>query len=344
LLLRVSASASYEDFARIPFAASTTAEPSGSMIRSGPTFGRFGLPHVLFPNGGDLVTIANAYFDESYDDAGPRTLCVAGYYFSTAGALEFGRLWSRYLRSKGLPYFHANEAAHRDGVFSGWSNEDIGAVARKLIALTKEYSSFGVACSLDQTVYEDVCQGHRMFPTPYAYALTNCLYGIAIWRERAGRSSSTAFYFEQGHSHADDAHKFLSFMLKGDELPGRIGYRSHAFVSKDTPQVQAGDLLAWLWRLHTGRLSRGDATRPMRKDLQALMRPQDHFSFFDRERITAFRDLVFRHASEAEDHVREIAKMHGLPHDVAEYAAGWMPDYREMRTPKQRVARLRRGQ
>lgn len=248
---------------------------------------------VLIPGGGDLVTVAEAYFDESYEDRGPRILCVAGYYFTKSGALEFGRLWSRFLKSKGLPYFHANEAAHREGVFAGWPDAEIDVVSRKLISLTKEYSSFGVAVALDQDIYTDVCQGHIMFPTPYAYALTNCLYGIAVWREQARRTCPTAFYFEQGHQHSGDAMSYINFLLKSDDLPGRVGYRSLALVPKETPQVQPGDLLAWLWRLHNYRLSAGETRWPMRGDLKALMaRPQDHFQFFDRQRIEAFRASV----------------------------------------------------
>lgn len=293
---------------------------------------------VLIPNGGDLVTVAEAYFDESYEDRGPRILCVAGYYFSKSGALEFGRLWSRFLKSKGLPYFHANEAAHREGVFDGWSDPEIDVVSRKLIALTLEYSSCGVAVALDQDVYTEVCQGHIMFPTPYAYALTNCLYGIAVWREMARRTSSTAFYFEQGHQHSGDAMSYINFLLKSDELPGRLGYRSLALVPKETPQVQPGDLLAWLWRLHTYRLSAGEKRWPMRGDLKALMsRSQDQFNYFDRARIELFRDSVLQHAAEAEDYVREIAKMYGRPDAAAEYAAQWMPDYRETRSPRARL-------
>jgi hypothetical protein len=299
---------------------------------------------MLHSVGGDLITVSEAYFDESYEDASPRIICVAGCCFSKAGALEFGRLWSRYLRSQGLPYFHANEAAHRDGIFKGWTDAEIDVVARRLVALTKEYSEFGVAVALDQDVYKDVCQGHVMFPTPYAYALTNCLYGIAHWRIDESRTGPTSFYFEQGHKHATDAHQFITFMLKGDELPGRIGYRSHAFVPKETPQVQPADLIAWLWRLHAKRAAVQDQ-RPPRADLLALMRPKDHFIYFERERIERFRESIMRHSAEAESIVRGVLKVEGIPDDVADVAASWMPDYRvpeNARSVRVRLKKTRR--
>jgi hypothetical protein len=237
-----------------------------------------------------------------------------------------------------LPYFHANEAAHRDGVFKGWTDAQIDVVSRKLIQLTRDKSDFGVAVAIDQDEYDAACAGHPMFPTPYAYALMNCLYGTAHWRDATHRTAPTTFFFEQGHKHANDAHQFLTFMLKGDELPGRIGYRSHAFVPKDTPQVQAGDLLAWLVRLQLRRFIEGDP-RPVRKDLQALMRPTDHFVHYDRQRIEHFRESILRNASEVEDYVREFSRTAGLPRDLAEYAASWMPDYRKTRPLKARVPR-----
>lgn len=291
---------------------------------------------ILVPNGGDLVTASEAFFDESYEDKSPRVICVAGYVFRKSRSVEFGKRWSRYLRAKGLPYFHANECAHGCGVFGGRTDAD--AVARKLISLTKEYSDFGVAVALDRNVYEDVCQGHVMVPTAYTYALTNCIYSIAAWRSRLKRTEPTAFFFEQGHAHADDAHKYISFMLGGDELPGRIGYHAHDFVPKETPQVQGSDLLAWLWRLNTTRVINDDS-RPTRKDLIALKRPQDDFKYFDRPQIEAFRDRLMRGLADIEQYVSGLATSFGLPADAAEFAAKRNPDYRNDRQTRTRAYR-----
>jgi hypothetical protein len=280
---------------------------------------------ILIPNGGDLVTVSEAFFDESYEDRSPRILCVAGYVFRKSRAVEFGKRWSRFLRAKGLPYFHANECAHGCGIFKG--RDDMDEVSRKLIGMTREYSDFGVAVALDQDEYAEICTGHEMFPTPYAYALTNCLYQIAHWRIREKRTAPTAFYFEQGHAHAGDANKFLTFMLRSDELPGRIGYRAHGFVPKETPQVQPGDLLAWLWRLHAQRVKRRDP-RPVRKDLVALERPTDRFMIFDREQLTSFRNSIMTHAPAAEAYVHQIAEIVGLSEEDRATVMAWRPDYR----------------
>jgi HD-GYP domain-containing protein (c-di-GMP phosphodiesterase class II) len=293
---------------------------------------------ILLPNGGDLISVSEAFFDESYEDRAPRVMCVAAYLFTKARSVEFEKRWNRYLRKKGLPYFHANECAHSCGIFEG--RDDTYEVSRKLIDLTKEYSDFGVTVALNRDVYEEVCQGHIMFPTAYAYALTNCLYGIAVWRDVMRRTEPTAFFFEQGHAHATDAHQFISFMLKSDHLPGRLGYRAHSFVPKETPQVQASDLLAWLWRLNVKRIIDEDP-RPVRRDLIALQRPQDHFQYFDRQRIEAFRDSVKQHSADAEVYVRQLATQYNLPAENAEYVANWIPDYRDMRATGRSGRRVR---
>jgi hypothetical protein len=289
---------------------------------------------IFLPCGGVLVTLSEAYFDESYEDRSPRVLCIAGYVFRKSKAQAFGKAWSAYLRSNGLPYFHANEAAHRDGVFDGWTDEQIDVVSRKLIAMTKEYTDFGVAVAVDQDEYEKICTGHVMFPTAYAFVLMNCLYRIAHWRIRASVSAPTAYFFEQGHKHSDDAHRFLSFMAAGDDFPARTGYRAHGFLPKETPHLHPGDLLAWLWRLHAARLLKNETRWRTRQDLLALKRPKDDFVIFQRPTLETFRDQIFQTAADASASVRDFAKQFALSDAVSDWVNGWEIDYRDDRANK----------
>lgn len=280
---------------------------------------------IRIPGGGDLVTVSEAFFDESYQDKGPRILCVAGYVFRKSHSIEFRKKWSAYLKRKGLPYFHANECAHKTRNFKGRTDSD--EVSRKLISLTKKYSDFGVAVAVNRDQYEAICTDHKMFPSVYAFVLTNCLYQIAHWRIYNQRTEPTAFYFEQGHQHQNDADKFLSFMLRDDDLARRIGYRSHAFVPKDTPQVQSADLLAWLWRLHAVRKSSNDP-KPDRKDLIELNRPSDQFITFERDALERFRDSVLASTPEVNTIVQAMALIYGLTQKETERVLAWQPDYR----------------
>lgn len=280
---------------------------------------------ILLPNGGNLVATSQAYFDESYEDRKPRILCVAGYVFRKSRAIQFGQEWSRYLRSKGLPYFHANECAHGVGVFEG--RADTHEVARKLIALTKAKSEFGVAIAVDQDVYAEVFDAPRFMPTPYAFAITNCCYQIAHYRSERAILAKTEFNFEQGHRHAGDAHTYLRFLLRSDEFGSRVGYRSHSFVPKETPHVQPADLLAWLWRLHSARKSVGDQ-RPERRDLIALRRPQDNFTFFGRAQLESFKANIRAEGDSADEFLREIGRQVGMSEELVEEFVVYRPDYR----------------
>lgn len=293
---------------------------------------RLGSFDVFLPNGGGLVSIAQAYFDESYEDRKPRVLCVAGYLFRKSKSVEFGRAWSSYLKTKGLPYFHANECAHRCGIFEGWTKEAADAVSRRLIELTKEKSDFGVAVVVDQDAYMDVFpdRATTLMPTPYSFALATCLYHIAHWRREGRRTSQTSFFFEQGHKHAGDADKYLRFLLRSDDFGPRIGYRTHSFVPKDTPQTQPGDLLAWLWRLQAKRRMTNDA-RPVRADLQALMRPRDKLGFFGRAELEHFRSAVQFDWAQTDQITREVARSMGLPEETVEELAAYRPDYRTVK-------------
>ena len=284
------------------------------------------LIEVYLPNGGDLVTIAEAYFDESYEDDGPRVLCVAGYVFRKSKALEFGKTWSAYLRAKGLPYFHANECAHACGVFEG--RDDTDQIARRLIALTKEKADFGVAVAVDRNAFAEVFTDTKIvWPSPYAFALTNCLYSMAHWRMEMHRTSPTAFFFEQGHEHADDAHRYLRFLLKSDDFAPRLGYHSHGFVPKVTPQVQPADLLAWLWRLQYSRVL-SKSTRPWRADLTAMKRPRDRLTYFGKAELEYFKSNIRAEQDGADAILRDVGRQMGLPEWALKDIEEYRPDYR----------------
>ena len=274
-----------------------------------------------------MVTISEAYFDESYEDGGPRVLCVAGYVFRKSKAVEFGTEWSRYLRSKGLPYFHANECAHACGVFDG--RDDTDAISRRLIALTKQKSDFGVAVAIDRSAYAEVFpDGQTLMPSPYAFALMNCLYTMAHWRAARQRTSPTAFFLEQGHEHADDAHRYLRFLLRSNDFAQRLGYHSHGFVPKVTPQVQPSDLLAWLWRLQYSRQLSMSA-RPWRADLTAIIRPHDRLTYFGKAELEYFKSKIRAEWTDADAVIREVGRQMGLPEWAMKDVEEYRPDYRK---------------
>ncbi len=229
---------------------------------------------ILQPLDGYVVALAEAYIDESYSDAKPRILCVAGYVFRKSRAKEFGKRWGTYLtRKKGLPFFHMVECAHGNGIFKGRS--DCDEIARRLIDETKRWSAYGFAVTVDEDEYDRHTAGKHGLPeNAYGFALLQAMILIRRWANRSKYDGSIAYFFEHGHKHRADAEKFLRWVLKNPEVQARYRYRAHAFVPKETAWLHPADMLAWEWRLETVR-DADPSRRPARKSLVALVREQD---------------------------------------------------------------------
>lgn len=249
---------------------------------------------VMLPTGGHAVPFTEVYIDESYDDERPPLLVIAGYLYSKRQAVEFSRKWAAYLERKGLPYFHMSECAHATGVFKG---KDCDAVARELIRRTKQSTEFGFAVSINEDDFAKYVGPHEGIPTAYAFALLMCMHHVLNWKVRNKVIGPTAFFFEEGHKHQGDAHKFVTWMLGNPELREAMGYSGHAFLPKATPGLHPADNLAWHWRLETRRRLSEKRRWPMRGDFKALKRPGDILADYAPHRLEEFgRDLTRKEA------------------------------------------------
>lgn len=219
------------------------------------------------------MALSEVYIDESYDSKGPPVLCLAGYVYRKREVTEFTREWSRYLKERGLPYFHMSECAHGQGIFKG--RDDADEVARSLIGRTVKSTAFGFAVMVNEDDYSRLVKPREMMPTAYAFALMACLVQVRKWQEKNSCLGPTAYFFEEGHQHAGDAHAFLSWMFESERVKHLYGYSGHAFIKKETPALHPADMLAWQWRLEASRRADPQRTRKPRRDFEALIRPTD---------------------------------------------------------------------
>jgi len=225
---------------------------------------------VMLPNGGCAVALAEVYIDESYDDAEPPILCVAGYVFRRMKAREFSKSWGNYLKRKGLPYFHMKECAHQQGVFAG--RTDCVEVETELIRLTRKMTEMGFATTIDERAYADLVAPREGMRSAYATALLGVMIQVRKWAEETGFNGQIAYFFEAGHKHQGDANAFMSWMFDSDAIVAKHQYAGHAFVPKATPALHPADLLAWQWRLETKRRREPNRSRATRADFLALVR------------------------------------------------------------------------
>jgi hypothetical protein len=90
---------------------------------------------ALAPRETDLVTIVQAYFDESDSHAGAPALSVAGFVFNPQSCLELDDQWLAVLERYELPYFHVVDCAHGNRPFDKLTKDECIAVEKEMIAI-----------------------------------------------------------------------------------------------------------------------------------------------------------------------------------------------------------------
>lgn len=243
----------------------------------------------MLPGGGYVVALAEVYIDESYDDAQPPILCLAGYIFKKHEAREFSRKWAAYLERKGLPYFHMSEAAAAKqgvGIFAN-KPELALEVERELIRRTKAATEIGLAMTINEDDYAEHMRPRDGMRSAYAAALLMIMTQVRKWAERTHFTGEIAYFFEAGHKHKNDANVFMNWLFSSQRIAAKFRYAGHDFVPKRTPGLHPADLLAWQWRLEKKRQLDPNRRYPARKDLIALVRDQDLVMDWSRDDVAA---------------------------------------------------------
>ncbi|MFO1018220.1 MAG: hypothetical protein U1E03_11520 [Hyphomonadaceae bacterium] len=260
---------------------------------------------AVAPGRDDLVTVIQAYFDESYGPDG--LLCVAGYVFTKAGVRGITGEWGNMLRRYKLPYFRMSDCAHGKGVFANIGRETRDKIAREAIRMATHYSGFGVAATISEHEFnEKVPEGPYIGNArAYEFAVWNCLMGVRQFMRDAEYKGKAAYFFEAGHRSQSAANRLMNSLFESPNMRAEYRYLSHTFVAKEAgAPIQAADLLAWQFYQDRRRELAGDKRR---KDMEALMSKQAY---------------VFRHIN-IERHAQMVQKL--MDEISSEIAAGQDP-------------------
>ncbi|MDX2275317.1 MAG: hypothetical protein NW206_07670 [Hyphomonadaceae bacterium] len=250
---------------------------------------------ALAPGRDDLVTVIQAYFDESYGPDG--LLCVAGYVFTKAGARGLTREWGHMLRRWKLPYFRMSACAHGNEPFDRLSADARDKVARAAIGMTVKYAAFGVANTVNEHEFNaKVPDGDQIGNArAYEFLTWNCLLGVRQYCDEARFKGKVAYFFEAGHKSQTSANNLMGRLFTVPTLRAEYRYAAHGFIGKeDSIPIQTADLLAWQFYQDRRREIAG---KPRRKDMQALLNLQCIVRHVD----------VDRHAQAVRDTMAEIA-------------------------------------
>jgi hypothetical protein len=149
--------------------------PAGSGIGPERLFER--LVDVLLPKGGYVMSLFEAYFDESADGNGKGLYAVSGYLFRAEQAKITDQKWKAVLDRYRLPYFHMVDCAHGNPPFNRLTKTERISVVKEVIALTT-HAEFGVSAIVNPVRFSKI---HTQ-ADPYIF----CVDILVLLRHRIG--------------------------------------------------------------------------------------------------------------------------------------------------------------
>jgi hypothetical protein len=256
------------------------------------------------------MNLVSAYFDESEnvgDVDTPPMISVGGYFFNKENALLFDAEWRSLLNRYELTHFSMADCNSQWGEFKKYSNTECIGIQTEFIEVLKRRALRGFAAcmetSLGRLLPSAKSHGINLI-SPYSFCSYWCLFYGRTWGQQNKFSGRIAYFYEQGYLRQPEFDRIIGDMFANDSLKDQFFYASHTFADKrDVPQLQAADILAWQWRMHSVRRSQG---KPMRRDLASILEiPSDKMDF-DEPTILDFLGVVRGNRLEKERRLRSL--------------------------------------
>jgi hypothetical protein len=188
----------------------------------GAVFERFSDIHL--PRGGYVVTLAEAFLDESGTHAGSPALVVAGYLIERSNSEAMAKAWNEVLTRYQLSYFHMVECAHGNGEFAKLNMTDRIAVQTQMIAIIKQFTVQGIGVIISYADFTKRFGEKCFYGTAYTFAMHVIWRGIALWAEKTDFQRQIAYFFEAGHKSAGEAHQLMSLAISAPEIRNQMHY------------------------------------------------------------------------------------------------------------------------
>jgi hypothetical protein len=248
---------------------------------------------ALLVGNGYVVQIVHAFFDESGSHKGSPALCVAGYAFEMRQARLLAKEWQAVLKRFDLPFFHMVDCAHGNQECASLTKDQRIKLATSLIGIVKSRAAHGFAVSVDVDAFHEVMPPWAPAKTPYAFCARCVIDEIGRWFFKTGFKRKSAYFFEAGHESRSEAERAVGEVLTNPLnkiWSVHYGYVAHSFVLKrESPAVQAADLLAWQWATELKHRKSG---RPRRKDFESLVQAPHRGVHFDTNRLLGYVEIL----------------------------------------------------
>lgn len=279
----------------VPKTEAVNVRPAGN---SPPRFAGFAdLVDAAVPDGGFLVSVLRAYFDESGTHDGSPVMAFAGYIIGKPQASRFRKQWADILAkaSEGKPqpleYFHMREAGGNPptGIFKGFTYDEVDALARELIKITRQRTVIGISVVFNRADYDELIAERHGMPCAYAFGAYAVMMRIRRWAEKNNIDRQFAYFFEAGNEDEAEARDFIKWITGSPSIKAHLRYYSDTWIPKaEAPTLQSADMLAWHTVKHFANMAAG---KPMRRDLDALARADHDFvAEYKREHLEQLAD------------------------------------------------------
>lgn len=269
------------------------------------------LINALLPNGGALVTMFHAYFDESYTND-KAVFCVGGYLVHADRAIVMERQWLALLKEYDVPYFHMVDCAHGNEHFERLNAIERRVLVSKLIDLIKRYTYAGFAAVVKSRRCPIL---HADEANPYYVCLELAFTAMATGLLNASIPDQKVALFAEA-----DCNDMRFAIRNLHNLADLQGYSSHTFAKKsELCLLQAADLLAW--QLNRDIRGRFLENRPRRKDFASLLQHSHLFCYtgihddkatlrldvnpavLDNESLNNYLKAIFSKGPESDSHI-----------------------------------------
>ena len=185
------------------------------------------------------------YMDESGTHDSSPVVVVAGY----VGRQEAWRAWTKRwnIAKRPIRVVHAVDAAALKGEFKGWTHQEVGALAAKLLPIISDSEIYGVVVSLDMIAFKAAMSSRDdlrpYFGTPYTACFHWLVQIVMNLAQEAMNKERIAFYHETNQYRGEAIQSFRWIQENGNRGGNRI---SLTFGGKeDFVALQAADTLAY---------------------------------------------------------------------------------------------------
>jgi hypothetical protein len=214
-----------------------------------------------------VIVMFKAYFDDSTNDDGSKTLVLAGCVQKYSVWANFSIAWEAALAEHpSIRHFHMREARALDGEFARWKARDRDNKITRLAKVAANYRPWTITAWISRKEHTAILKpiAPFMLRQPYLPLFYAVILKLAQWHHDDGVTLPVDYVFdEQGPVGAEAAIWYED--IKSQQTPelARLMGSSPKFENDEfVLPLQAADMLAWHIRRHKDNPNEDDSKWP----------------------------------------------------------------------------------